>query len=160
MLKPLSQARLSARPYFKIRRATAGKPFFIILLSDEPIVAREHFFEGRTIPCMSPDPCLSCEANVGVRSSVYSFACEEQCTDTFIIHIPEAAGRVLQQVPLADTKTYRGLRIRLVRKGSQDNASVHVSFGGYYTEKLEFCPQAGSLESALKRIWGIETLVK
>jgi len=137
--------------YPLIRTPPGGKRLAVIALTEKPLLYPTHWVRSRTTPCLDPEPCEGCNADLETRYKLY-----------FAVYFPaDAQIAVLETTDHGGQNVWdhwkkhgsiRGRKITIWRSGKKENSPCNSSISPQMLE-ITALPESPDVRSYLNRMW-------
>lgn len=135
-----------------IKRAPTDSVLKLIILSNDILGIRTHFFRGRTCPCYI-GKCEACEHNQLSRWKGYVLAVEQPSGAQCVFEFTPPAARTLDEAR-KKYGTMRGIQLYVARASKKPNAKVTVTVKGITVLGPTACPDY-NVWPIVAHIWGL-----
>ena len=144
---------------YRIVRATPDSPIRGVLCGDGPLFFREHYFRNRTVPCRGSDICEPCANGMCARVAGYCWFIPDGRLCYRILSVPYSGCIALREISRSSQYQWAGLQFECKRRGSTKRSAVSIAIATNIPDTAPKVHQVPCLESHLKKIWGVPSLV-
>jgi len=149
---PLESFPEKIQPRFPlIRTPNGGKRASFIILTDKPLMYPTHWVRSRTTPCLAPENCEGCNAEVEIRYKLYVAVYFPSDAQIAVLETTDHGGQTI----FAHWQKYgsvRGRKLTVWRSGKKDNSPCNSSISPQPLD-ITALPESPDVRAYLNRMW-------
>ena len=135
---------------YQIVRTPQGKEVQAIVLSEQLVGTKLHYWRGRSVPCSGPD-CEACKGGNVARWKGYVLITNRACSQVYIFEFTQRAFDAFDRF-FTEKGTLRGAIMTAKRLGKRPNSPLSITFeAGRHDEDL--LPPEEDIAQMLSRMW-------
>ena len=139
----------------RIVRPTPDREILGIFAGDAPLFCRQHFYGGRTVPCLGDNGCDPCRLGYEWRYSCYSWFQPDDRLCWRILCVPYTGCLAMRDILTANNGTIHGVPFICTRHGKSIRSAVRIAVSRDRPWSNKTISPPSPLLARLEKIWGM-----